>query len=74
MKTCEHCGYRGAVRNWCARCSSIDPLPSRRRILQGAFALLLGAGAVLVCTVPQQIAKVETSKIMARTNSFTASR
>jgi ribosomal protein L32 len=71
---CEHCGYAEAAKRWCMRCSSVDPFPTRRRLMVLLVGLLMAVGAFFVCTVPPQIAEREMSKIKATTRSFAAPR
>jgi H+/Cl- antiporter ClcA len=56
------------------RCSSVDPFPTRRRVLLVLLFLLLVSGALVVFKVPRQIAQEKLSEIKARTESFAAPR
>jgi hypothetical protein len=70
MAKCEHCGYAGAVSKWCARCSSIDPLPSRRRLAYLFGALVIAAGGVAIVDLSPKVARIEVSKTIAQAQSF----
>ena len=71
---CEHCEYPQAVRLWCPRCSSIDPFPTRRRLLYGVLVLVLVGGGFAIVKLSPAAARSEASKTAAQTKSFTAPR
>jgi hypothetical protein len=75
MTKCEHCGYPGAAAKWCARCSSIDPFPSRRRLaLALLLALLAAIGVFVVGSVRRHISEEQTPKNEAAKQSFVSPR
>lgn len=74
LRECERCRYPRAWKNWCPHCSSIDPFPTRRRVLYGALALVLAGGSFAIVKLSPAIAQSEAAKTASRTKSFAAPR
>jgi hypothetical protein len=58
------------MRKWCPQCSSIDPFPTRRRLLLGSLVLLIVAGGIFIVVASPDAARSEATKIMSQTKSF----
>lgn len=72
MAKCEHCQYPRPTPKWCPQCSTIDPFPTRRRLILGALVFLIVAGGVCIAVFSNMVSRSEVSKIMSQTKSFAA--